>query len=162
MLLVTSYYVLCTFLCLLILLHILLQLCLMIRDTDAEIRVAAFNALGKIRTVSEDILLQTLSKKTLAATKEKKYPGQYTAKLFNIPATAAAFTFVHGLEDEFYQVTSYCFNHSIWWHLFQRGFHVTFYASFLVYGWVHGWKCHLSNRVSCLLSLDHSLAIPFH
>ncbi|KAL0347523.1 UNVERIFIED_CONTAM: protein SIEL [Sesamum calycinum] len=80
------------------------QLCLMVRDTDAEIRVAAFNALGKIQTVSEDILQQTLSKKALAATKEKKYPGQYTAKLFNIPATAAAFTFVHGLEDEFYQV----------------------------------------------------------
>ncbi|KAL0310029.1 UNVERIFIED_CONTAM: protein SIEL [Sesamum radiatum] len=80
------------------------QLCLMVRDTDAEIRVAAFNALGKIQTVSEDILRQTLSKKALAATKGKKYPGQYTAKLFNIPATAAAFTFVHGLEDEFYQV----------------------------------------------------------
>ncbi|KAI3474248.1 hypothetical protein Pfo_029036 [Paulownia fortunei] len=60
------------------------QLCLMVRDTDVEIRVAAFNALGK-------------------SNKEKNYPGQYTPKLFKIPATAAAFTFVHGLEDEFYQ-----------------------------------------------------------
>ncbi|KAI3472839.1 hypothetical protein Pfo_029968 [Paulownia fortunei] len=79
------------------------QLCLMVRDTDVEIRVAAFNALGKFQTVSEDILLQTLSKKALVANKEKNYPGQYTPKLFKIPATAAAFTFVHGLEDEFYQ-----------------------------------------------------------
>ncbi|PIM99771.1 hypothetical protein CDL12_27734 [Handroanthus impetiginosus] len=80
------------------------QLCLMIRDTDMEIRVTAFNALGKIQTVSEDILLQTLSKKASAATKQKSYPGQYTAKLFKVPATAAAFALVHGLEDEFYQV----------------------------------------------------------
>ncbi|GER55763.1 integrator complex subunit [Striga asiatica] len=81
-----------------------LQLCLMVRDTDSEIRVAAFNALGKVQTVSEDILLQTLSKKPLLATKEKNYLGQYTAKIFKIQATAAAYTFVHGLEDEFYQV----------------------------------------------------------
>ncbi|KAK6164797.1 hypothetical protein DH2020_001661 [Rehmannia glutinosa] len=80
------------------------QLCLMVRDTDMEIRVAAFNALGKIQTVSEDILLQTLSRKALLATKEKHYPGQCTAKLFKLPATTAAFTFGHGLEDEFYQV----------------------------------------------------------
>ncbi|KAL6534441.1 hypothetical protein OROHE_013366 [Orobanche hederae] len=85
------------------------SLCLMVRDTEMEIRVAAFNALGTIQTVSEDILLQTLSKKALLATKEKFYPGQYTAKLFKIPATTAAFAFVHGLEDEFYQVrTSAC------------------------------------------------------
>ncbi|KAL6574549.1 hypothetical protein OROMI_011834 [Orobanche minor] len=85
------------------------QLCLMVRDTEMEIRVAAFNALGTIQTVSEDILLQTLSKKALLAIKEKFYPGQYTAKLFKIPATTAAFAFVHGLEDEFYQVrTSAC------------------------------------------------------
>ncbi|XP_051130333.1 protein SIEL [Andrographis paniculata] len=80
------------------------QLCIMVRDTDMEIRVAAFEALGTIQNVSEDILLQTLSKKPLAATKDKNYRGQYTAKLFKIPATAAAFSFIHGLEDEFYQV----------------------------------------------------------
>ncbi|KAL1545447.1 protein SIEL-like isoform X1 [Salvia divinorum] len=81
-----------------------LQLCLMVRDMDVEIRVAAFNALGKIPTVSENILLQTLSKKALLSTKEKIYPGQYTEKLTKIPATAAAFTFLHGLEDDFFQV----------------------------------------------------------
>ncbi|XP_057808218.1 protein SIEL isoform X2 [Salvia miltiorrhiza] len=81
-----------------------LQLCLMVRDMDMEVRVAAFNALGKIPTVSENILLQTLSKKALPSTKEKVYPGRYTAKLSKIPATAAAFAFLHGLEDEFFQV----------------------------------------------------------
>ncbi|KAL3633347.1 hypothetical protein CASFOL_000597 [Castilleja foliolosa] len=80
------------------------QICLMVRDTDMKIRVAAFNALGKIHCVSEDILLQTFSKKALLATKEKTYLGQYTAKLFKIPATTAAFTFIHGLEDEFHEV----------------------------------------------------------
>ncbi|KAH6777922.1 hypothetical protein C2S51_009234 [Perilla frutescens var. frutescens] len=80
------------------------QLCLMVRDMDLEIRVAAFNALGRIRTVSEDILLQTLSKKALPATKDIFYPGQYSAKLSKLPATAAAFAFLHGLEDEYYQV----------------------------------------------------------
>ncbi|KAL8039035.1 hypothetical protein ABFX02_10G009000 [Erythranthe guttata] len=69
-----------------------------------EIRVAAFSALGNIRTVSEDILMLTLAKKALSGTNEKTFPGQYTAKLFKLPATAAVFTFVNGLEDEFYQV----------------------------------------------------------
>lgn len=76
----------------------------MVRDMDMEIRIAALNELGKIPTVSEDILLQTLSKKALPATKQKSYPGQYTAKVSKIPATAAAFAFRHGLEDEYYQV----------------------------------------------------------
>ncbi|KAL8039033.1 hypothetical protein ABFX02_10G009000 [Erythranthe guttata] len=80
------------------------QLCLMVRDREMEIRVAAFSALGNIRTVSEDILMLTLAKKALSGTNEKTFPGQYTAKLFKLPATAAVFTFVNGLEDEFYQV----------------------------------------------------------
>lgn len=122
----------------------------MVRDMDVEIRIAVFNALGKIQTVSKDILLQTLSKKALAATKEKIYPGQYTAKLFKIPATAAAFTFVHGLEDEFYQVMCYCFNHSIWMPplhcLIRMRFHECGY--------------HASKIVSSLLSLHPSITIP--
>lgn len=89
---------------------------------DMETRIAAFNALGKILTVSEDILLQTLSKKALAATKEKNYPGQYTAKVFKIPATAAAFTFVHGLEDEFYQVNLVVLIISFGCHFFKLHF----------------------------------------
>ncbi|KAG6437044.1 hypothetical protein SASPL_101951 [Salvia splendens] len=79
-------------------------LCLMVRGMDVEIRVAAFDALGKVPTVSENILLQTSSKKPLLSTKEKIYPGQCTEKLSNIPATAAAFAFLHGLGDDFFQV----------------------------------------------------------
>lgn len=85
----------------------------MVRDMDVEIRVAAFNALGKIPYVSENILLQTLSKKGLPSTKEKVYPGQYTANISKIPATAAAFAFLHGLEDEFFQVLCCCFQHCL-------------------------------------------------
>lgn len=111
---------------LVILLCIYLQLCMMARDMDMETRIAAFNALGKILTVSEDILLQTLSKKALAETKEKNYPGQYTAKVFKIPATAAAFTFVHGLEDEFYQVNLVVLIISYACHFFKLHFEVQF------------------------------------
>ena len=84
-----------------------------------EVRVAAFDALGKIAVVSEDILLQTLSKRMLGITKEKKYLGQCSAKRksfdlciakhFDRQACVAAGTFLHGLEDEFYQVTSWTF-----------------------------------------------------
>lgn len=84
-----------------------------------EVRVAAFDALGKIGVVSEDILLQTLSKRVLGITKEKKplgqcsakrkSLGQYIPKHFDIQACVAAGAFVHGLEDEFYEVTSWTF-----------------------------------------------------
>ncbi|XP_073149060.1 protein SIEL [Henckelia pumila] len=83
---------------------VFVQLCLMARDMDMNIRVSAFDALGKIQMVSEDLLMQSLSKKALESTKEKNYPGQYTVKLLRIPASAAAFTFIHGLQDEFHEV----------------------------------------------------------
>lgn len=77
-------------------------------------RVEAFNSLGKVGMVSEKILLQTLSKKVLPSTKEKKYPGQFTAKQFELPASCAAGAFVHGLEDEFHEVAFiYCFIYEI-------------------------------------------------
>ncbi|EPS64596.1 hypothetical protein M569_10186, partial [Genlisea aurea] len=80
-----------------------LQLCLMARDMDMRTRVASFCELEKIQTVSKDILLQTLSKKLLPGIKEKCYPGQYSINLHKLPATAAAFAFLHGLEDEFHE-----------------------------------------------------------
>ncbi|XP_073289207.1 protein SIEL [Primulina huaijiensis] len=83
---------------------VFLQICLMARDMDMNIRVSAFDALGKIQMVSEDLLMQSLSRKALESTKEKNYPGHYTVKLLRIPASAAAFTFVHGLQDEFHEV----------------------------------------------------------
>lgn len=82
-----------------------------------EVRVAAFDALGKIGVVSENILLQTLSKRVLGIAKDKKplvqcsekgkSLGRYDVKHFNVEAYVAAGAFVHGLEDEFYEVTSY-------------------------------------------------------
>ncbi|KAA8517473.1 hypothetical protein F0562_017766 [Nyssa sinensis] len=85
------------------------QLCSMVRDMSVGVRVEAFDALGKIGMVSEDILSQALSKKVLASTKGKIYPGhcsikQCSTKQFEIPASSAAGAFVHGLEDEFYEV----------------------------------------------------------
>ncbi|KAK2981773.1 hypothetical protein RJ640_010290 [Escallonia rubra] len=76
----------------------------MVRDMSVEVRVESFYALGKIRMVSEDILLQTLSKKVLPINKEKRFPGQFTAKQFGIPASAFSGAFIHGLEDEFHEV----------------------------------------------------------
>lgn len=70
-----------------------------------EVRVEAFDALGKINVVSEDILLQTLSKRVLAITKGKRSLGQCPAEQFVILASNVAGVLVHGLEDEFYVVT---------------------------------------------------------
>ncbi|KAH7553907.1 hypothetical protein JRO89_XS12G0074700 [Xanthoceras sorbifolium] len=81
-----------------------LTLCSMVRDMSMEVRVEAFDALGKIGLVSEDILLQTLSKKVLGVIKEKKSRSQCTEECFEISASAAAGAFLHGLEDEFYEV----------------------------------------------------------
>ncbi|MCD7451511.1 hypothetical protein HAX54_012396 [Datura stramonium] len=81
-----------------------LQLCSMVRDMSVKVRVEVFNALGKIETVSEYILLQTLSKKASAATKKMNFPGQYSDKKFRIPATSASLAFLYGLEDEFNEV----------------------------------------------------------
>lgn len=85
--------------------QVFVQLCSMVRDMSVEVRVEAFNALGKIKLVSEDILLQTISKKVLAIMKEKNSHGQCTAERFEILASSYAGAFVHGLEDEFHEVT---------------------------------------------------------
>lgn len=67
-----------------------------------EVRLEAFDALGKIGLVSEDILLQTVSKKVLGMNKEKIYKP---IEGLEISASGAAGAFVHGLEDEFSEVT---------------------------------------------------------
>lgn len=72
-----------------------LQLCSMVRDMSMVVRLEAFDALAKIEMVSEDILLLTLSKKV--------------NKHIEIPAPSAVGAFVHGLEDEYYEVISICF-----------------------------------------------------
>ena len=73
----------------------------MVRDMSVEVRLEAFDALGKIGLVSEDILLQTLFKKVLGINKDKIYKP---IEGFEISASAAAGAFVHGLEDEFSEV----------------------------------------------------------
>ncbi|GAV76894.1 Cnd1 domain-containing protein, partial [Cephalotus follicularis] len=83
---------------------VFIQLCSMVRDMNMEVRLEAFDALKKIGMVSESVLLQTLSKKVLATTKEKKSHGQRTAECFEISSSNAAGAFVHGLEDEFHEV----------------------------------------------------------
>lgn len=70
-----------------------------------EVRVEAFDALGKIKIVSVDILLQTLSKRVPGATKELGSFGQCPAAEVEISALSVAGVLVHGLEDEFYEVT---------------------------------------------------------
>lgn len=82
------------------------QLCLMVRDMSVNVRIEAFNALGRVGMASNSILMQTLSKKVLPDLEEKKFPGQLSGKHFNLPASSAARAFIHGLEDEFYEVRS--------------------------------------------------------
>lgn len=66
-------------------------------------RVEVFKAFGIIGTASESIILQTLSKKVLGAGKGKKPQQSHHS---NEPAdvSAAAGVFIHGFEDEFYEV----------------------------------------------------------
>ncbi|KAI3948189.1 hypothetical protein MKX01_014788 [Papaver californicum] len=80
--------------------HVMLELV----DMSMEVRNEAFVSLGKIKMVSEDILLQTLSKKVLGYLKERKFPEKSNTKILDLPASNAAGAFVHGLEDEFYEV----------------------------------------------------------
>lgn len=82
------------------------QLCSMVRDMSVKVRIEAFNTLGKAGMASEYILMQTLSKKVLPITKEKMLSGQLSGKLLSLPASNAAGAFVHGLEDEFFEVRS--------------------------------------------------------
>ncbi|CAI9287382.1 unnamed protein product [Lactuca saligna] len=82
------------------------QLCSMVRDMSMNVKIEAFNALGKLGMTSEYILMQTLSKKVLPITKEKTLHGQLSRKHSNLPASSAAGAFIHGLEDEFHEVRS--------------------------------------------------------
>ncbi|XVE97156.1 hypothetical protein REPUB_Repub02eG0286900 [Reevesia pubescens] len=80
---------------------VFIQLCCVVRDMSMEVRLEAFDALGKIGLVSEDIMVQTLFKKVLGINKDKIYKP---IEGFEISASAAAGVFVHGLEDEFSEV----------------------------------------------------------
>lgn len=80
----------------------------MTRDMDAKVRIEAFTALGKVKLVSESMLLQSLSKKVLVNRKGVKGAiAEYTKlsiKGSNCSLSSAAGAFIHGLEDEFHEV----------------------------------------------------------
>ncbi|XP_027352291.1 protein SIEL isoform X3 [Abrus precatorius] len=80
------------------------KLCSMARDMSMKVRVEVFNGLGKMEMVSEDFLLQSLSKRVLAVGKRKETQGQGTSEQFDMLATNVAGALVHGLEDEFFEV----------------------------------------------------------
>lgn len=77
---------------------VFIQLGCMVRDMSLDVRLEAFEALGKIGLVSEDILLQTLSKKVLGINKDKAFKP---VEGLDISASAVAGAYIHGLEDEF-------------------------------------------------------------
>ncbi|KAK9057864.1 hypothetical protein SSX86_022703 [Deinandra increscens subsp. villosa] len=79
------------------------QLCSVVRDMSMNVRVGAFNALGKAEMASQYLLMQTLSKKVL---EENKFLGEISGKHLGSRALSAAGAFLHGLEDEFYEVRS--------------------------------------------------------
>ncbi|GMJ03271.1 DEFECTIVE in snRNA PROCESSING 3, SHORT-ROOT interacting embryonic lethal [Hibiscus trionum] len=87
---------------------VFIQLGGMVRDMSIEVRLEAFDALGKIGLISEDILLQTLCKKVLGINKDKIYTP---IEGLDISASSVAGAFIHGLEDEFSEVRmSACFS----------------------------------------------------
>ncbi|KAF8059961.1 hypothetical protein N665_1223s0019 [Sinapis alba] len=81
---------------------VFLQLCFVVRDMSVDVRVEVFKAFGVIGTASESIILQTLSKKVLRAGKGKKPQDHLSNE--SVDAAAAAGVFIHGFEDEFYEV----------------------------------------------------------
>lgn len=76
----------------------------MARDMSMKVRVEAFNALAKMEIVSEDFLIQSLSKRVLGVGKQRESMDQSTSEQFASLAAGVAGALVHGLEDEFFEV----------------------------------------------------------
>lgn len=70
-----------------------------------KVRVEAFNGLRKMEMVSEDLLLQSLAKRVVGRGKQKDTGGQGTSEQFVMLASSVAGALIHGLEDEFFEVT---------------------------------------------------------
>ncbi|XP_019092542.1 PREDICTED: protein SIEL-like [Camelina sativa] len=81
---------------------VFLQLCSIVRDMSVDVRVEVFRGFGIVGTASESIILQTISKKVLGARKGKK-PQNHLSNV-SADVAAAAGIFIHGFEDEFYEV----------------------------------------------------------
>lgn len=84
------------------------QLCAIVRDMNAHVRIEAFNCIGNIETVTSEILLQSLSKKALMSTKSKTSLNHLNTKQLQHLATSVAGAYAHGLEDEFSEVLRRC------------------------------------------------------
>lgn len=84
--------------------HVSVKLSSMVRDMSMDVRVEAFQALGKTESVSGYILLQTLSKKVLTTVKEKKCSFQGSLGQLTVLVSSAAGAILHGLEDEYHEV----------------------------------------------------------
>ena len=70
-----------------------------------EVRFNAFVAIKRLEIVSEDLLLQSMSKRVLSIFKGKKSLVQCYTEQLEMLALDVAGAFVHGVEDEFHQVT---------------------------------------------------------
>ncbi|KAL9684721.1 hypothetical protein QQ045_022162 [Rhodiola kirilowii] len=81
-----------------------IQVCSMVRDMNAQVRIEAFNCVGNIEIVATEILLQSLSKKILLSTKNKKSLNHLDSKQLQQLASIVAGAYAHGLEDEFSEV----------------------------------------------------------
>lgn len=79
----------------------------MARDMSVNVRVETFIALGKVQMVSEDILLQTLSKRVLGMVKEKRSLGLCCSEQFERAVSNVAGAILHGFEDEYREVILY-------------------------------------------------------
>ncbi|KAG9459491.1 hypothetical protein H6P81_003999 [Aristolochia fimbriata] len=84
--------------------EVFIRLCSTGKDMNVEVRVEAFSALGGIQLVSEAVLLQTLSKKVLGSRHERELLTQCSQNVHLSLVSSAAGAFIHGLEDEFYEV----------------------------------------------------------
>ncbi|KAJ0234006.1 Protein SIEL [Hirschfeldia incana] len=82
---------------------VFLKLCSVVRDMSVDVRVEVFKAFGVIGSLSESIILQTLSKKVLKSSGKGKKPLDRLSNE-SADAAAAAGVFIHGFEDEFYEV----------------------------------------------------------
>lgn len=70
-----------------------------------KVRVNTFDAIKKLEIVSEDLLLQSVSKRVLNTFKGKKSLVKCSTEQLQMVALDVAGAFVHGVEDEFHQVT---------------------------------------------------------
>lgn len=75
----------------------------MARDMSVKVRIEAFLALGKVQLVAENVLLQSLSKKVLGNRSGSKTITKCSVNESKFSLSAAG-AFMHGIEDEFYEV----------------------------------------------------------